>query len=137
MVRREAEVKQITTPSGWLPTTPRSSLAHALADHYARAGDEACAAIREALTLYGEVQPDDAELLIRLDPLTAPPADPGDRCPLRPAQSGRKPLSRNRSRPTLGGQTPPKPCMDYLFISGALSLAAYEDTTSANASGDV
>ena len=40
--------------------------------HYARAGDEACALIREALAASGDIIPGDGELVIRLDPLTAP-----------------------------------------------------------------
>ena len=49
-----------------------TALARALAGHYARASDEACALIREALTVSGDICPGDGELLIRLDPLTAP-----------------------------------------------------------------
>ena len=49
-----------------------TALARALDGHYARAGDEACALIREALTASGDIQPGDGEPLIRLDPLTAP-----------------------------------------------------------------
>ena len=40
--------------------------------HYARARDEAYALIREALATSGEVHPGPGQLLIRLDPLTAP-----------------------------------------------------------------
>ena len=47
-------------------------LARALDGHYARAGDEAYALIREALTASGDIRPGDGHLLIRLDPLTAP-----------------------------------------------------------------
>ena len=47
-------------------------LARALDGHYARAGDEAYALIREALTTSGDIRPADGGLLIRLDPLTAP-----------------------------------------------------------------
>jgi hypothetical protein len=47
-------------------------LARALHGHYARAGDEAYALIREALTASGDIVPGDGQLLIRLDPLTAP-----------------------------------------------------------------
>ena len=39
---------------------------------YARAGDEAYALIREALTISGDIRPGPGELVIRLDPLTAP-----------------------------------------------------------------
>ena len=40
--------------------------------HYARARDEAYALIREALATSGDVHPGPGQLLIRLDPLTAP-----------------------------------------------------------------
>ncbi len=40
--------------------------------HYARAGDEAYALIREALTTPGDIHPSPGQLRIRLDPLTAP-----------------------------------------------------------------
>jgi hypothetical protein len=49
-----------------------TTLARALDGHYARAGDEAYALIREALTTSGDIIPDSGQLLIRLDPLTAP-----------------------------------------------------------------
>jgi hypothetical protein len=49
-----------------------TALARALDGHYARAGDEACALIREALTTSADICPGNGQLLIRLDPLTAP-----------------------------------------------------------------
>jgi hypothetical protein len=49
-----------------------TTLAQALHGHYARAGDEAYALIREALAASGDIRPGDGQLLIRLDPLTAP-----------------------------------------------------------------
>jgi Transposase protein len=68
MVRLEAEVKQITHAIRMAAT----ALARALDGHYARVGDEAYAVIREALTVSGDICPGPGELLIRLDPLTAP-----------------------------------------------------------------
>lgn len=50
----------------------QTTLARALDDHYSRAGDEAYALIREALTASGDIIPGNGHLLIRLDPLTAP-----------------------------------------------------------------
>ncbi len=47
-------------------------LARALDGHHARAGDEAYALIREALATSGDIHPGPGQLLIRLDPLTAP-----------------------------------------------------------------
>ena len=48
------------------------ALARALDGHYARAGDEAYAVIREAITGSSDIIPGHGQLLIRLDPLTAP-----------------------------------------------------------------
>jgi transposase len=72
MVRLDAEVKQITHAIRMAAYNAEAALARALHGHYARAGDEAYAIIREALTVSGDIYPGDSELLIRLDPLTAP-----------------------------------------------------------------
>ena len=50
----------------------QTTLARALNGCYARAEDEACALIREALVISCDIIPGHGELLIRLDPLTAP-----------------------------------------------------------------
>jgi hypothetical protein len=72
MVRLEAEVKQISHAIRMAAYNAETTLARALHGHYARAGDEAYALIREALAASGDIRPGDGELLIRLDPLTAP-----------------------------------------------------------------
>ena len=72
MARLEAEVKQITHAIRMAACNAETALARALDGHYARAGDEACALIREALVTSGDIIPGHGELLIRLDPLTAP-----------------------------------------------------------------
>jgi transposase len=72
MMRMEAEVKQITHAIRMAAYNAETTLARALDGHYARAGDEAYALIREALTASGDIQPGDGGLLVRLDPLTAP-----------------------------------------------------------------
>ena len=72
MVRLDAETKQITHAIRMAAYNAETTLARALDGHYARAGDEAYALIREALTASGDIQPSNGELLIRLDPLTAP-----------------------------------------------------------------
>jgi len=72
MVRLDAETKQITHAIRMAAYNAETSLARALDGHYARAGDEAYAVIREALAVSGDIQPGDGALLIRLDPLTAP-----------------------------------------------------------------
>ena len=72
MVRLDAETKQITHAIRMAAYNAETTLARALDGHYARAGDEAYALIREALTTSGDIYPGNGELLIRLDPLTAP-----------------------------------------------------------------
>jgi transposase-like protein len=72
MVRLDAETKQITHAIRMAAYNAETLLARALDGHYARAGDEACALIREALTASGDIRPGPGQLLIRLDPLTAP-----------------------------------------------------------------
>jgi lambda repressor-like predicted transcriptional regulator len=72
MVRLDAETKQITHAIRMAAYNAETALARALDGHYARAGDEAYALIREALTTSGDISPGPGQLLIRLDPLTAP-----------------------------------------------------------------
>jgi transposase-like protein len=72
MMRMEAEVKQITHATRMAAYNAETALARALDGHYARAGDEAYALIREALTSSGDIIPGHGQLLVRLDPLTAP-----------------------------------------------------------------
>jgi hypothetical protein len=72
MVCLDAETKQITPAIRMAAYNAETLLARALDGHYARAGDEAYALIREALTVSGDICPGNGELLIRLDPLTAP-----------------------------------------------------------------
>ena len=72
MMRLEAEIKQITHAIRMTAYNAETTLARTLNGYYARAGDEAYALIREALTASGDIHPGDSELLIRLDPLTAP-----------------------------------------------------------------
>jgi hypothetical protein len=73
MARLEAEVKQITHAIRMAAYNAETALACALVGQYARAGYEAYALIRETLTVSGDICLGDGELLIRLDPLTAPP----------------------------------------------------------------
>jgi hypothetical protein len=72
MARLETEVKQITHAIRMAAYNAETTLARGLHGRYARAGDEAYALIREALTASGDIIPGHGELLIRLDPLTAP-----------------------------------------------------------------
>ena len=72
MARLDAETKQITHAIRMAAYNAETALARALHGHYARASDEAYALIREALTTSGDIRPGPGELVIRLDPLTAP-----------------------------------------------------------------
>jgi hypothetical protein len=72
MARLDAETKQITHAIRMAAYNAETALARALHGHYARASDEAYALIREALTISGDICPGPGQLLIRLDPLTAP-----------------------------------------------------------------
>ena len=72
MAQLDAETKQITHGIRMAAHNAQTLLARALDGHYARAGDEAYALIREALAVSGDICPGSSELLIRLDPLTAP-----------------------------------------------------------------
>ena len=118
MVRLDAEIKQTTHAIRMAACNAETALARALHGHYPRADDEAYALIRQALAASGDICPD-GELLIRLDPLTAP-RDPGPGRALRPAHRRRRLLSLHRPRPALRGQIPPKPCIKDLPMSGVL-----------------
>ncbi len=72
MVRLDAETKQITHAIRMAACNAETILARGLDGHYARARDEAYALIREALAASGDICPGNGQLLIRLDPLTAP-----------------------------------------------------------------
>ena len=72
MARLDAETKQITHAIRMAAYNAETILARALDGHYARAQDEAYALIREALATSGDIQPGPGQLLVRLDPLTAP-----------------------------------------------------------------
>src|SRR5271165_420460 len=72
MVRLDTETKLITHAIRMAAYNAETILARALDSGYARAGDEAYALIREALTTSGDIIPDGQTLHVRLDPLTAP-----------------------------------------------------------------
>ena len=110
MVRLDAETKQITHAIRMAAYNAETLLARALDGHYARAGDEAYALIREALTASGDIRPSDGQLLIRLDPLTAPRRTQA-LAALCDQLKHPGLLPGHRSRPALRGQTPPRHCM--------------------------
>jgi hypothetical protein len=72
MMRLDAETKQITHAIRMAAYNAETTLARALGGHYAPARNEAYALIREALATSGDICPGPGQLLIRLDPLTAP-----------------------------------------------------------------
>ncbi len=72
MIRFDTETKQITHAIGIAAYNAETTLARNQNGRYARAGDEAHALTREALTTPDDVQPGPAILRNRLDPLTAP-----------------------------------------------------------------
>jgi hypothetical protein len=72
MVKLDTETKLITHAIRMTACNAETILARALNGHYARAGDEAYALIREALHTSGDITPADGTLHIRLDPLSAP-----------------------------------------------------------------
>ena len=106
MVRLDAEVKKITHAIRMAAYNAQTALARALHGHYARAGDEAYALIREALTASGDIRPVHSELVIRLDPLTAPrrtrPSPPSATSSAKPGPATPAPISScaTRSDPT-------------------------------------
>jgi hypothetical protein len=109
MVRVDAETMQTIQAIRMAAYNAEAMLARALDGHYARAGDEAYALIREALTSTGDICPSDGQLLIRLDPLTAPRRTQTLARALRLAHRRPRLLSRHRPPPALRGQIPPKP----------------------------
>jgi len=90
-MRVEAEVKQITHAIRMAARNFQTALAAALDGHYSRAGDEACALIREALQASGDSS-SDGELLIRR-PAHRPKMHCRAGSALRPAQPGQGLLS--------------------------------------------
>ena len=72
MVKLDTETKLITHAIRMAACNTETILARALNGHYARAGDEAYALIREALHTSGDITIHGSVLHIRLDPLSAP-----------------------------------------------------------------
>jgi hypothetical protein len=72
MVKLDTETKLITHAIRMAACNTETILARTLNGHYARAGDDACALIREALHTSGDITIDGSTLHIRLDPLSAP-----------------------------------------------------------------
>jgi hypothetical protein len=113
MVCLDAETKQITHAIRMAADNAETLLARALDGHYARAGDEAYALIREALTVSGDIRPGDGGLLIRLDPLTAPRRAQAVAalCDQLTAAGACYPGTGLIHPPLRGQNHPPKPCI--------------------------
>ena len=100
------------TPSGWPPTTARSP-SPAPCTAVRRAGDEAYAIIREALTASGDIIPGDRHPHHPARPAVRAPPHPRHRRPLRQAQRRRRPLPRHQPHPPLRDQA--KRCINDLL----------------------
>ena len=94
MVRLDAEIKQITHAIRMAAYNAETALARALDGDYARAGDEAQALIREALTTSRDIRPGNGELLIRS---TCSPRPGAPRPWPRSATSSPKPNATTRA----------------------------------------
>ena len=119
MVRLDAETKQITHAIRMAAYNAETLLARALDGHYARAGDEAYALIREALTVSGDIIPVTASCS---SGSTRSPRRGGPRPSPPSATSSAKPRPATRA-PTSSCATrsnPPKPCIKDLPMSGVL-----------------
>ena len=103
MIRLEAEVRQITRAIRMAAYNAETLLARALDGHYTRAGHEAYALIRDALTASGDIIPGHGQLLIRPDPR---PAGPRHSPPSATSSTKPRPATGHPSRPALRGQTP-------------------------------
>ena len=120
MVQLDTETKQITHAIRMAAYNTETILARALNSHYARAGDEAYALIREALHTSGDItHPRPAAHPAR--PAHRTPPHPRAGRPLRTAQQTRA-LSRHPSPPALRSQRTPRHYMNYCAMSGALGL---------------
>ena len=111
MMRLEPEVKQITHAIRMTAYNAETTLARALHGRYARAGDEACALIREpspppatSIPVIANCSSGSTRSPRPGEPRHSPPS----------ATSSTKPqaATRHRSRPALRGQTPPRHCMN-------------------------
>ena len=114
MIRLDAQTKLITHAIRMAAYNAGTILARALNGHYARAGDEAYALIREALTASGDIIPGGGTLP-SASTRSPRPADPRHRRPLRPAQRHRNPLPRHPAHPALRDQRPPWHCINHLL----------------------
>ena len=107
MVQLDTETKLITHAIRMAAYNAETILARALNGHYARAGDEAYALIREALTASGDIIPGDGTLTIRLDPLTAPRRTRAIAALCDQLNATATPLPRHPAHPALRDQRPP------------------------------
>ena len=130
MVRLDAETKQITHAIRMAAYNTETRLARALDGHYARAGDEAYALIREALATSGDICPGPGQLLVRLDPLTAPRRTQALAALCDQLSQAGCTYPGTDLLLALRGQAPPRPCMIFCPMSGVLGLDTQTPTRS-------
>ena len=131
MVQLDTETKLITHAIRMAAYNAETILARALDGHYARAGDEAYALIREALATCGDITPAPASCTSGWT-RSPPPGAPRRWPPSATSSTRPEPLSRHRPRPALRGQAPPRPCMNFCAMSRVLDLGAGERLRTAN-----
>ena len=127
MVKLDTETKLITHAIRMAAYNTETILARALNGRYARAGDEAYALIREALTASGDIIPGPAApCTIRLDPLSAPRRTRAlaALCDQLTATATRYPGTQLVLR--LRSQRTPRHCINDLPMSGVLNPARAE-----------
>ena len=114
MVKLDTETKLITHAIRMAACNAETILARALNSHYARAGDEAYALIREALTTSGDITLRGSVLNVRLDPLSAPRRTRALAALCEQLNTASHPLPRHPAHPALRGQRTPRHCMNLL-----------------------
>ena len=122
MVRLDTETKLITHAIRMAAYNAETILARALDGGYARAGDEAYALIREALTTSGDIIPGSRHPHHPPGPAIRTPPHPRPGRPLRPAQHHQDALPRHQAHPAIRGQRTPEHYMIFCAMSGALGM---------------
>lgn len=125
MVRLDTETNLITHAIRMAASNAEVILARARHGHYARAGEETAALIREALTTSGDIIPCCGEPLVRLDP-SPRRAAPVRWSPSATSSTPPPPLPWHRPHPALRGQDPVGRCINDLPASGVLRIQRLE-----------
>ena len=122
MVRLDTETKLITHAIRMAACNAETILARTLNGHYARAGDEAYALIREALHASGDITIRGGVLHVRLDPLSAPRRTRALAALCQQLNTRPGLLSRHHAHPALRSQRTPGHYMIFCSMSGALDM---------------